>query len=276
VRALLLVGSLAALVIFGGCSAGRPRVFKDGGAFQLPDSGLIYDGGTPMFDAEAPDSGPFICNPACDADAGSVCACLASANPRCGCHDRQGLLDDCDPQAPRSCRWPLLCALAATNDGTRYLCTDGSSGTPCYPTDQEVCNTDRGCLCTRDPLFPATLACSCQGPNGPSRLLCDPNDPSTCPALEGVCVEVPLSNGQHFYICSDGSELEPCRLGQPSCKTSLGCTCPTAGGLPYCRCSEPATRAGQACDPAVDASCVAPLTCAVRTVDGGLASVCGP
>ncbi len=231
---------------------------KDGGGFVFPDSGYIYDGGPArqfIRDAGPPDTGPHECNPTCPVS--QICGCLPSGGgAACGCHPRQGYAAACDPQVPESCKWPFDCVKARVAEGNIFLCSDGREGTPCSTT-QDTCRTSNGCACLSTPFG---TACSCQGDPGPSPLLCDPNVPGTCP--DGTCVRVEGPNP--FYICSDGAEHEPCVVGDGSCRTSLGCTCPFSGGRRVCRCSEPGTTAGDACDLMVMQACLPPLECAVR------------
>jgi hypothetical protein len=261
---------LVIALLAAGCSDKFKKISAaDAGPFVIPDSGFIWDGGMTIPDTgPPPDSGPFQCTPACSPD-GSVCSCLDTHPPTCGCNLRQGYLGPCDPQVATSCKWPFKCVYGRELDGYRWICSDGRTGTPCSHTSTvNTCNTFNGCQCQTTPLG---SSCTCAGATGPSPLICDPTMHSTCP--EGVCIDVVFANpdGGSFdiHICSGGSEGEPCVGGDMTCHTSIGCTCPYTGIQQLCRCSEPGTYQGYACDPRVDAACQAPFFCGVRADPGG-------
>ena len=246
---------LVAVLFLCACNRPDPRQLVDGGLFEIPDSGRSSDARVNL-DAHvaAVDSGPFVCDEGCPD--GSVCGCI-DTQPRatCGCNPRAGYTESCDPQAPESCRWPYECVRARALSGTRYICSDGREGTPCSHT-QDTCHTENGCVCLTTPLG---VSCSCQGSFvGENPFLCDPLVPASCP--EGTCVRVEGTGGAVF-LCSGGGLNEPCRQGDQTCHTSLGCTCPVFGQREICRCSEPGTSPGDPCDIDVPGSCAPPLEC---------------
>lgn len=268
----MLRGSVLLLVLVCAACSDATSVSRDAGAFVLPDSGYIYDSGGPRQvgrDAASADASPHVCNPACDT--GEVCGCVGSGEFLCGCHAPRGYAATCDPLAPDTCKWPFNCVRGRRASGTVYICSDGREGTPCSPL-QLSCNTSVGCACFSTPFG---TSCNCRGVQGPSAYLCDPRVPQTCP--EGTCVRVEASSST-FHICSDGAEHEPCELGDMSCRTTLGCTCPFAGGRRICRCSEPGTYAGYACDPSVANSCAMGFRCEIRgdPIESGYTSECVP
>jgi hypothetical protein len=267
VRGLVLLGLG---LVLGACARSpQGAALGDGGAFSLPDSGWFGDVGfAPPPDAGPPDSGPAVCNPACAA--GRVCACPGEQADRCGCHAPGGHGDDCDPQVPSSCGGATACVLARSPTRRSYRCSDGREGSLCSPTDS-VCTTQLGCVCLRTPFG---VGCRCQGAPDPSGF-CDPNTAGSCPP-GSACVALPGSGSVH--VCSDGTVDAPCEPGDQTCRTSLGCTCPYEAGTRRCRCSEPGTEAGAACDPSVSESCVAPLACQIRgdPVEEGYSSECVP
>ena len=241
----------------------------DGGAFVLPDSGYVYDGGTRNTDLGVPDSGPHTCDDECEEN--EVCACLMSGESNCGCHLPQAYQARCDPQVQESCLSPLECVRGRLTSGYIYLCSDGRAGTPCSKT-QDTCTTSNGCVCLSTPFG---VTCECQGRTNVDPLFCDPQVPASCP--NGTCVRVDSPSGA-YYQCSDGTVNQPCERGDGSCVTSLGCTCPIQGSRPMCRCSEPGTEAGDLCDPMVMGSCVEGLNCEVRgnALEEGYISECVP
>ena len=270
---IIVFNKFALLLVLGllvACSKDKQGdQLANGGAFVWPDSGYIYDGGTRVHDAGAPDSGPLVCTPPCATS--EICACLLNGGGNCGCHEPQGFRDRCDPQVPASCKTPFDCVKARVASGPVYLCSDGRVGAPCSKTE-ESCNTSNGCVCLSTPFG---VACQCQGAQTANPLLCDPQVPESCP--DGTCVRVDSGTGP-FHLCSDGSEHEPCELGDGSCRTSLGCTCPFEGSKRVCRCSEPGDEPGDACDPTVTGSCVDGMSCETRgnPIEGGYNSECVP
>lgn len=245
--------ALLSLLALAACSRPDGRVLADGGLFEIPDSGFSFDARIdPDAGFIAPDTGPFQCTTGCPD--GSVCGCI-DTKPRetCGCNVRGGYTDPCDPQVPDSCRWPYECVLGRTVGGSRWLCSDGREGTPCSHAGENSCRTSSGCICLMTPIG---IGCSCRGDPGPNPLLCDPQNPASCP--EGRCVTV-----NNVNMCSSGGRNEPCNPGDGLCQTSLGCTCPLVAGRESCRCSEPGEVPGDACDPRVPGSCEAPMECTV-------------
>ena len=249
VRLLLIL----LVLLLSACRDGpTTRRLVDGGRFELPDSGVFFDArpAPTAPDAAPRDTGPHVCESGCPD--GSVCGCLDDEG--CGCHAPRAFDDTCDPQHPETCGWPYECKRGRKIDGLTYICTDGREGSSCSTVDS-ICNTSRGCICANTPFG---TACSCQGTPGPNPLLCNLNDPATCPG--GTCVRVETPGGVTF-ICSQGRRYEPCVLGDQTCRTSLGCTCPRIEGRDVCQCSEPATQAGEPCDLREPLSCEAPLRC---------------
>jgi hypothetical protein len=243
--------------------------FRDGGLFVWPDSGYVFDAGRRLSDGPITDTGPHLCAPACAT--GEVCACLLSGASNCGCHPPQDYQQRCDPQVPRSCKDDFSCVKARVVSGTVYLCSDGRPGTPCSKT-QASCNSSGGCVCLATPFG---VACQCQGANNIDPFLCDPQVPISCP--NGTCVQVDAPSGAYF-MCSDGTENQPCEIGDSSCITSLGCTCPFQQSRRVCRCSEPGMAAGDLCDPSVVGSCVDGFNCETRgdAIEEGFTSECVP
>jgi hypothetical protein len=255
-------GAWALVAGLVGCSGPAGPRLVDGGAFVLPDAGFadaqVRDTGI--------DAGPFTCAPACGA--GEACGCLTGAG--CGCHPVGGNLDPCDPQHPETCAAPTVCSRARTHGADVYVCTDGRAGNPCSKT-LETCTTALGCVCLTPPS--GGTDCRCVETFDPGLGLCDRMVPETC--VGGTCVRATGPGGQVYFVCSDGAAGQPCEVGDGSCQTSLGCTCPVISGRAACRCSEPGTMEGAPCDLAVPASCAAPLTCTARQVpDEGISTVC--
>lgn len=263
-----MLGALAALAGCKGPTTG-PR-HQDGGAFVVPDSGVFLDAYVlPIADATAGDAGPFVCDPPCAPDAGTVCGCLDTQPKTCGCNPPQGYSDNCDPLEPTSCQSTLRCVRARMTSGTRYVCSDGREGTPCTPSDPS-CNTSNGCVCLTTPVG---VGCVCQGDPGPDPLYCDPRVPQSCPG--GYCVHVDRP-GFVANLCTHGREGEACDPSGLMCTTTLGCTCPLVSGRTSCQCSEPAP-AGAACDPMVEGSCQPPNSCISKAGEapGEFSTVCG-
>lgn len=229
----------------GACTGSEPLRAVDGGGFRLPDAaprdGGVRDSGI--------DAGPFVCDPACAN--GQVCGCIAND---CGCRAPSMLGDPCDPQHPETCG-AGSCVRARFMGSDIFFCSDGREGFPCSKT-ADICTTALGCVCYT-PSSGAT-DCLCLEQHDPMNELCDRMVPETCPG--GVCVRVEASSGGVYFLCSDGAEGRPCEVGDNSCRTSLGCTCPRIQGRDRCRCSEPAGD-GEPCDINVAGSCVPPLMC---------------
>jgi hypothetical protein len=264
----IAVAAIAALL--AGCSSGENTTRPDGGEFMLPDSGVIFDGG-PGLDSTVPvDAGPYQCPASCEGI--TVCSCLDTMPPTCGCNAPQSYSGPCDPQVPESCKSPYACVVTRTLEGTRYQCTDGREYSSCSHADDR-CTTALGCVCTTN--FFGTN-CECRGAPDPNSSSCDPMVPASCP--QGTCIRVE-SQQNVYFVCSDGAENQPCLgPGDISCATSLGCTCPSIGGRVQCRCSEPQSTPGSPCDPNVEGACVAPLECQIRYDEeaGGFVSECAP
>lgn len=257
---LLLLAPLAVALLVGCPGDDGPRL-RDGGAFTLPDGGFVdasvRDTGV--------DAGPFQCDPACPSN--QACGCILDT---CGCFPRGGNLDPCDIQNPDTCGAGTTCTRARVQGRDVFLCSDGRDGNPCSKT-QQTCTTELGCVC----LTPSNgqTDCQCVETWVPQAGLCDRMVPETCPG--GTCVRATTSGGTAFFICSDGSEGQPCEVGDNSCRTSLGCTCPRVSGRDRCACSEPAGE-GEPCDFSVPGSCEAPLMCVPRQGLGGqVSTVCG-
>lgn len=249
-----------------GCSANDGPRLVDGGDFVLPDAGFrdaeVRDTGV--------DAGPFVCASACGA--GEVCGCLQTqAGLDCGCHPPGVNLAACDPQVPESCAAPTVCSRTRQVGQDVYVCTDGRDGNPCSKT-LETCQTTLGCVCLTPPSGSTNCTCTETFTDGSG--LCDRAVPETCPG--GTCVRAVGIGGNGYFICSDGAEGAPCEVGDGSCRTSLGCTCPVLSGREVCRCSEPGSTSGAPCDPAVPGSCEAPLRCLSQSVpEQGLSTTCG-
>jgi hypothetical protein len=250
-RAALVI---CAVVSLSACRDGPGRARNiDGGRFELPDSGFFFDARPPPSrpDASVGDTGPYVCEAGCPD--GSVCGCLDRS---CGCHEPGRYNALCDLQHPETCGWPYQCVRAQTLQGRRTVCSDGRLGSSCSTLDSH-CNTSNGCVCQMTPLG---TACSCQGSAGMNPRLCDPRRPETC--ANGTCVRVETAGGvTHF--CSQGERFDPCEVGDNSCRTQLGCTCPLYLGEEVCQCTEPGGEVGDPCDPRVMGVCAANLECAV-------------
>ncbi len=256
---VLLASALALCSI--GCREPVAARGLDGGAFVLPDAGFR--------DASAPDpgdvdAGPFVCEPACEG--AEVCACRGAD---CGCGAPGVAGDRCDPQVPASCAAPSACVRTRQRGQDVFECTVGGEGSACSKTDDR-CVTALGCVCLT-PLDGRTT-CTCRQTWDPAERLCDRMVPETCPG--GTCVRVVGPQGTAGFSCSDGSRGQPCEPEVPSCRTSLGCTCPVFAGRQACLCSEPGEQAGEPCDPRVAGSCAPPLSCRPTPGEGGLSSTC--
>lgn len=255
---------LVLLFVIGACSDPAPRRV-DGGVFVLPDAGFrdssVRDLGV--------DAGPFQCPFGCPV--GQACGCLDTPSGRqCGCHPRGEFGVVCDPFAPETCQDDLRC-IAGRNGIARYFCSDGRVGSFCSKRNEpDVCTTALGCVCLTSPM--GTTTCRCLDTVDPAGDLCDRGVPATCP--DGTCVRTNGPGGTVFFVCSDGSEGQPCERGDSSCRTSLGCTCPLFEGLAVCRCSEP-VGAGGACDPDVQQACQDGLQCLPRPGVQGVSTICG-
>ncbi|MBI4822353.1 MAG: hypothetical protein HY791_39195 [Deltaproteobacteria bacterium] len=237
----------------------------DGGAFVIPDSGHFVD--ARVFDAEAPDTGPFRCKPACGAS--EVCTCLPDG---CGCHQPAAFLQTCDPQVAASCTNGLTCIRARQVEGSSFLCSDGRTDSPCSRDSDSLCQTPFGCICRAQN---GSVSCSCDPTPVDSTGLCDLEEPATC--VEGESCAKRSDPIGSTWLCSDGSAGEPCTEDRPTCKTALGCTCPFVEGREVCQCTE-LGQAGDPCDPSLGADgCVPPLQCIVISEGNppGPSTVCG-
>jgi hypothetical protein len=266
-RARLGLVSISCGLLLAACEGGAQSL-PDGGVFQIPDSGFIYDSGPPVVpDSGVTDSGPFVCNTTCES--GTVCGCPDTPSPSCGCNPPATYAAACDPQVAESCRAPYHCVVVRKLSGPVYQCTDGREGAHCSHAD-ESCTTALGCVCQSD--FLGTQ-CMCRGDPGENPTTCDVMVPASCP--NGTCVRVEVQ-GHAYFVCSDGARYQPCVRGDNSCQTSLGCTCAFAGAHEICTCSEPGTSAGEPCDPREPDSCVPPLVCQTRFDEehGGHVSEC--
>lgn len=237
----------------------------DGGGFRFPDSGPI-DTGTYVPDSGVPDSGPFACPLSCAG--GQVCGCI---DDDCGCHRPRANNETCDPQVPASCAGGLPCVRARRDGVDVTICSDGSDGTSCSHT-ADVCTTAFGCVCLTMPS--GSTDCRCTEYISPDPAFCDPMVPGTCP--NGACVRTESAVGAIYFVCSDGSEGQPCEgRTDTHCQTSLGCTCPLVRDHVDCRCSEPSGEGGP-CDPDVAGSCIGTLDCRlVGDMFNGRSTVCG-
>ena len=248
--------ALAALGVLYACTeAPKTTDLQDGGGFRLPDGSVSNpDGSTSADLGPAPDAGPFVCNPSCEA--GLVCACPETFPRRCGCVAPAERARACDPAVLESCVSGLDCVEALRYDRYEHVCSDGSEGTPCSRREPS-CTTTNGCVCLSG--SPLGTSCGCQGApsaGGP----CDPNAPTPCPPSM-TCV--PVSAGaQSSWYCSDGADGTPCVPveHEAHCETELGCTCPVYLGTPTCVCRNRGT-VGQLCDPTIANSCLPGLQC---------------
>lgn len=259
-RTLLLV-----TFMMTACSSKPGPGLVDGGGFRFPDSGPI-DAGTFVPDAGFPDAGPFTCSTPCTG--AEVCGCI---DDDCGCHPPRANGQTCDPQVPASCAGGLPCVRARRDGVDVTICSDGSAGTSCSHT-ADVCGTALGCVCLTMPS--GSTDCRCTETVEPDPAFCDQMVPASCPA--GRCVRTESPSGAVYWVCSDGSEGQPCEgRTDDHCQTTLGCTCPLVRDRVRCLCSEPSGEGGP-CDPEVAGSCTGALDCRlVGDMFNGRSTVCG-
>ena len=256
--------TFACLLVAGGCSSESAPRRVDGGAFVLPDGGFR----DASFRDIGVDAGNPPCVPLC-AD-GEACGCLELPGGRsCGCHPVGMFGDPCDPGVPETCQADLRC-VASRRGVTTYRCSDGRPGSLCSRLNvPDVCATALGCVCLTGPSGMTT--CTCENEADPDNPLCDPQVPQTC--TRGDCVRATGPGGITYFVCSDGSLGSPCERGSPSCRTSLGCTCPVVQGLARCQCSEPSNEGGP-CDLEVAGGCLDGLFCIPQRDLNGVSTIC--
>jgi hypothetical protein len=252
------------LLLLAACSSTPEDRLKDGGGFSIPDGGQLD---ATIRDSGAPDVGPWVCDPPCTSP--EVCGCVGVPTETCGCHRPAGYATLCDPLHPETCAAPLECVPSRVQGDRVALCSDGREASYCSHL-YEICSTAHGCVCLTSPT--GLTECTCMETIAPDTMLCDRMVPASCP--NGTCVRVDRG-GVVWFFCSHGAEGDPCELGDNSCNTSLGCTCPRIGGREVCRCSVPGDTEGDPCDPNVAGACVAPLECRVNPDQiNGTSTIC--